>query len=205
MRINSLSTLLLTVVIATGAFGCKKKMDRVTPLPGYGGSAKIGDAPPGGLNGGNTVPGGDGIGGNNGALRDPNGVIPDPGTRNIDGRPQDRTKFAAQTVYFEYDRANVKASEAAKVADVAAKFKAEDPSTDLLVEGHCDERGTEEYNRSLGERRAQALRELLVAAGIPAERVHTVSFGKDKPIEPLRSESAYSKNRRGEFILILPK
>ena len=206
MRLNTLSTLLLAVVIATGAFGCKKKMDRVTPLPGYGGSAKIGDAPPGGLAGGNAIPGG-GITGDNtgGALRDPNGVIPDTGTRNIDGRPQDRTKFAAQTVYFEYDRANVKASEAAKVAEVAAKFKAEDASTDLLVEGHCDERGTEEYNRSLGERRAQALRELLVAAGIPADRVHTVSFGKDKPIEPLRSESAYSKNRRGEFILILPK
>ena len=206
MRINSLSTLLLTVVIATGAFGCKKKMDRVTPLPGYGGSAKIGDAPPGGLNGGNTIPGGDGIGGNNGVgAVNPNGVIPDTGNRSIEGRPQDRTKFAAQTVYFEYDRANVKAGEAAKVAEVAAKFKAEDASTDLLVEGHCDERGTEEYNRSLGERRAQALRELLVAAGIPADRVHTVSFGKDKPIEPLRSESAYSKNRRGEFILILPK
>ena len=206
MRINSLSTLLLTVVIATGAFGCKKKMDRVTPLPGYGGSARIGDAPPGGLTGGNTIPGGDGIGGNNGVgAVNPNGVIPDTGNRSIDGRPQDRTKFAAQTVYFEYDRANVKAGEAAKVAEVAAKFKAEDASTDLLVEGHCDERGTEEYNRSLGERRAQALRELLVAAGIPADRVHTVSFGKDKPIEPLRSESAYSKNRRGEFILILPK
>ena len=205
MRINSLSTLLLTVVIATGAFGCKKKMDRVTPLPGYGGSAKIGDAPPGGLNGGNTIPGGDGTGNNGAGAVNPNGVIPDSGNRSIEGRPQDRTKFAAQTVYFEYDRANVKAGEAAKVAEVAAKFKAEDASTDLLVEGHCDERGTEEYNRSLGERRAQALRELLVAAGIPADRVHTVSFGKDKPIEPLRSESAYSKNRRGEFILILPK
>ena len=99
----------------------------------------------------------------------------------------------------------MKASEAAKVQEVAAKFKGEDAATDLLIEGHCDERGTEEYNRSLGERRALALRELLVAAGIPADRIHTVSFGKDKPVEPLRSEAAYSKNRRGEFILILPK
>jgi peptidoglycan-associated lipoprotein len=206
MRINSLSTLLLAAVIATGVVGCKKKMDRVTPLPGYGGSAKIGDAAPTGLGSGNTVPGGDGIGGNNGiGAVNPEGVIPQSGNRIIDGRPQDRTKFAAQTVYFEYDRANVRASEAAKVAEVAAKFKAEDASTDLLVEGHCDERGTEEYNRALGERRALALRELLVAAGISPDRVHTVSFGKDKPIEPLRSESAYSKNRRGEFILILPK
>ncbi len=205
MRINLLSTLLLAAVVATGAVGCKKKMDRVTPLPGYGGSAKIGDAPPGGLNGGNTIPGGGITGDTTGIGADPNSVIPQSGNRSIDGRPQDRTKFAAQTVYFEYDRANVRAGEAAKVAEVAAKFKAEDGATDLLVEGHCDERGTEEYNRALGERRALALRELLVAAGIPADRVHTVSFGKDKPIEPLRSESAYSKNRRGEFILILPK
>lgn len=202
MRLNSLSTLLLAVVIATGAFGCKKKMDRVTPLPGYGGSSKIGDAPPGGLTGGNTAPGGNTLG-NTGV--DPNGVIPQTGARNIDGRPQDRTKYAPQTVYFEYDRSNVRSSEASKVQEVATKFMAEDAATDLLVEGHCDERGTEEYNRSLGERRALALRELLVAAGVPADRVHTVSFGKDKPIEPLRSEAAYSKNRRGEFILILPK
>ena len=202
MRLNSLSTLLLTVVIATGVVGCKKKMDRVTPLPGYGGSAKIGDAPPGGLTGGNTVPGGNNIGGTG---TGPGDVIPQTGNRSIDGRPQDRTKYAPQTVYFEYDRSNVKASEAAKVQEVAAKFKGEDAATDLLIEGHCDERGTEEYNRSLGERRALALRELLVAAGIPADRIHTVSFGKDKPVEPLRSEAAYSKNRRGEFILILPK
>ncbi len=203
MRINSL--LLLAVVLATGLVGCKKKMDRVTPLPGYGGSARIGDAPPGGLTGGNSIPGGEGIGGNTGVGLDPNSVIPQTGTRNIDDRPQDRTKYAPQTVYFEYDRANVTATEAAKVQEVATKFKGEDAAMDLLIEGHCDERGTEEYNRSLGERRALALRELLVAAGVPADRVHTVSFGKDKPIEPLRSESAYSKNRRGEFILILPK
>jgi peptidoglycan-associated lipoprotein len=200
MRLNSLSTLLLAVAMATGAFGCKKKMDRVTPLPGYGGSSKIGDAPPGGLTGGNIAPGGNNIGGVG-----PDGVIPQTGARSIDGRPQDRTKYAPQTVYFEYDRSNVRASEATKVQEVATKFMTEDAATDLLIEGHCDERGTEEYNRSLGERRALALRELLVAAGVPADRIHTVSFGKDKPIEPLRSEAAYSKNRRGEFILILPK
>jgi peptidoglycan-associated lipoprotein len=186
MRLNSLSTLILTLAVASGAVGCKKKMDRVTPLPGYGAGAAGRDIPPGGLTGGNAIPGGEATGGNVGAV-DPNSVI------------------AAQTVYFEYDRANVRAAEAAKVQEVAAKFKAEDPSTDLLIEGHCDERGTEEYNRALGERRALALRELLVAAGVPADRVHTVSFGKDKPVEPLRSEAAYSKNRRGEFILILPK
>ena len=89
--------------------------------------------------------------------------------------------------------------------EVANRFKNEDGATDLLIEGHCDERGTEEYNRSLGECRALALRELLVAAGISPDRVHTVSFGKDKPADTGHSESAWGKNRRGEFILVLPK
>jgi len=202
MKLNTLSTLLLTAVLAAGVIGCKKKMDRVTPLPGYGGNAKIGDVQPSGLPPGDKVPGGENPNAN--ANANPNG-IPLTGSRSIEGRPQDREKYHAQTVYFDYDRANVKASEAAKVQEVANRFKNEDPATDLLIEGHCDERGTEEYNRALGERRALALRELLVAAGVSAERVHTVSFGKDKPIEPLHSEAAYSKNRRGEFVLVLPK
>ena len=204
MKLNTLSTLLLTAVLAAGVIGCKKKMDRVTPLPGYGGSAKVGDVQPGGLPPGGNVPGGENANPNFNPNANPNG-IPETGKRSIEGRPQDREKYRAQTVYFEFDRANVKASEASKVQDVANRFKNEDPATDLLIEGHCDERGTEEYNRSLGERRAQALRELLVASGISADRVHTVSFGKDKPKETGHSESAWSQNRRGEFILVLPK
>ena len=202
MRFNTLSTLALTVVLAAGAAGCKKKMDRVTPLPGYGAGATIRDPGPGnGLTGGGV--GNDGTG--TGVKPGSDGTIPFSGARSIEGRPQDREKYRAQTVYFEFDRPNVKASEAAKVQEVANRFKSEDPNSDLLVEGHCDERGTEEYNRSLGERRALAMRELLVASGVPADRIHTISFGKDKPAEPTHNEAAWSKNRRGEFILVLPK
>jgi hypothetical protein len=78
-------------------------------------------------------------------------------------------------------------------------------SDKLLIEGHCDERGTEEYNRSLGERRALALREALAKAGVSPDRVRTLSYGKDKPADPGHDESAWSKNRRGEFILLHPK
>jgi peptidoglycan-associated lipoprotein len=148
---------------------------------------------------GNTTGDGGGI-----LAGNPNG-IPQTGLRSIEGRPQDREKYRNETVYFEFDRSNVKASEASKVQEVANRFKNEDGATDLLIEGHCDERGTEEYNRSLGERRALALRELLVAAGISPDRVHTVSFGKDKPADTGHSEAAWGKNRRGEFILVLPK
>jgi peptidoglycan-associated lipoprotein len=190
----------MTAVFAVGVVGCKKKMDRVTPLPGYGAGATIRDAGPGtgigtGLTTGNDVsavkPGND-------------GVIPQS-DRDITGRPQDREKYKAQTVYFDFDRANVRASEASKVQEVANRFKSESVNADLLIEGHCDERGTEEYNRSLGERRALAIREMLVAAGAPADRIHTLSFGKDKPADSGHSESAWKQNRRGEFILVLPK
>ena len=195
MRLKILSTLLLAGVLAGGVVGCKKKMDRVTPLPGYGAGATIRDpANDSGLTGAGTD-----------ATVKPGDPIPLTGARDWTGRPQDREKYKGQTVYFDFDRANVKASEAAKVQEVANRFRSEDPNTDLLIEGHCDERGTEEYNRSLGERRALALRELVVASGVPSERVHTVSFGKDKPSDAAHSESAWSKNRRGEFILVLPK
>src|SRR5882724_8960257 len=109
MTLKTLSTLLLTAVLAAGLVGCKKKMDRVTPLPGYGGSAKIGDVQPGGLPPGGNVPGGETP--NVNPNPNPNAVIPETGKRSIEGRPQDREKYRAQTVYFEFDRANVKASE----------------------------------------------------------------------------------------------
>ena len=121
------------------------------------------------------------------------------------GRDQDRTRFAAQTVYFEFDRHNVRPDEAPKVQQVANEFKALSADHDLLIEGHCDERGTEEYNRALGERRALALRELLVQSGVDSSRVHTKSFGEDRPAEVGHDEAAWSKNRRGEFILVLPR
>jgi peptidoglycan-associated lipoprotein len=75
----------------------------------------------------------------------------------------------------------------------------------LLIEGHCDERGTEEYNRALGERRALALREALVADGVDGMKVTTRSFGKDRPVDTSNTESGMAKNRRGEFVVLHPK
>ena len=208
MRLKQLSVLLAAGVLALGVAGCKKKMDRVTPLPGYGQGGKIGD---GSLSG--NIPTGEKVASvdpnananANPVPFDPQKGVPLSGNRSIEGRQQNRDKFKDQIVYFEFDRSTVRAGEAAKVQEVANRFKNENPESDLLIEGHCDERGTEEYNRSLGERRALALRELLVAAGISADHVHTISFGKDKPVETQHSEAAWSKNRRGEFILVLPK
>ena len=120
----------------------------------------------------------------------------DPNDPNI---TQDRSKFAALTVHFAYDSATIGTGERIKVESLAAALQA-DPSVLLLIEGHCDERGTEEYNRSLGEKRALALREELVKAGIAPDRIHTRSFGEDKPATTGHDESAWKQNRRGEFI-----
>ncbi len=120
-------------------------------------------------------------------------------------REMDRSEFAQQTVYFEFDRSSIRPDEASKIDQVAAAFKTKGADFDLLIEGHCDERGTEEYNRSLGERRALAIRELLVKSGVDAGHVFTRSFGKDQPAVVGHDETAWSRNRRGEFILVLPK
>ena len=75
------------------------------------------------------------------------------------------------------------------------------PSWVVTIEGHCDERGTAEYNLALGERRALAARNYLVTLGIPATGLRTVSYGKEFPFDPGRSEEAYAKNRRAHFVL----
>src|SRR5437899_248850 len=116
---------------------------------------------------------------------------------------EDAAIFKAYTVHFDLDSSVVKAADKANVQAVAEELKAH-PAWAVRVEGYCDERGTEEYNRSLGERRALALREQLISLGIDPSRVDTISFGKDRPADPGHDETAWKQNRRGEFILETP-
>lgn len=108
------------------------------------------------------------------------------------------------SVYFAFDRSEVKSGERSKVEAVASYLK-DNANDKLLIEGNCDERGTEEYNRALGERRALALREYLVNLGVGADRIRTLSWGKDKPIDPGHNDDAWAKNRRGDFVVLKPK
>ena len=117
---------------------------------------------------------------------------------------QDRTLFALNTVLFDYDRSVVKPAYITKIQEAAVLLKGM-PSNRVLIEGHCDERGTEEYNRALGERRALAVREQLVRAGVNSDRIFTLSFGKDRAAQLGHDESSWSKNRRGEFVLLRPR
>ncbi|HYG24181.1 MAG TPA: OmpA family protein [Verrucomicrobiae bacterium] len=111
--------------------------------------------------------------------------------------------FKIHTVRFGFDSAALGNEEKSKVAAVADYLKSH-PRDAVRVEGHCDERGTEEYNRTLGERRALAVRDELLRLGIETGRVDTISFGEDRPVDPAHNDSAWRQNRRGEFILLTP-
>lgn len=102
-----------------------------------------------------------------------------------------------QPVYFGYDSCSVDSGESSKIKQVSSALSS--GSKRLIIAGFTDERGTQEYNRGLGERRAQAVRQALIDAGIPADRIQTVSFGSEMPADPASTEAAWAKNRRAEF------
>jgi peptidoglycan-associated lipoprotein len=122
----------------------------------------------------------------------------------FDNYTEDRAALANDTIHFAFDSAVIRRSEQANLQAVASALSS-DSSTKLTIEGNCDERGTEEYNRSLGERRALAARQALAKLGVDPSRVRTISYGKDKPADPGHDESAWSQNRRDEFVLLHPK
>ncbi|MCP5521888.1 MAG: OmpA family protein [Verrucomicrobiales bacterium] len=115
----------------------------------------------------------------------------------------DKERFAGQTIYFDFDSSVVKLDQIDKVNAVGDELKLL-PAVKLLIDGHCDERGTEEYNRALGDRRALAAREVLVKYGIDKNRIRVRSWGEDMPADLGHDNAAWARNRRDEFILLLP-
>lgn len=111
----------------------------------------------------------------------------------------DRTMFAP--VMFDYDSSQVSQTERAKVEAVAQYMRGK-PNVGVVVEGHCDERGSAEYNLSLGDRRALAVRAYLIGLGIEAERVQTKSFGEEQPAAMGHDEESWRQNRRGVFNMV---
>lgn len=103
------------------------------------------------------------------------------------------------TIYFAYDNSGVSSSQTPKL-ETAAKYMSSNPSVGMIIEGHCDERGSAEYNMGLGERRALAVREYLVNLGVPDNRLQTISYGTERPADPEHNENAWLKNRRAELI-----
>jgi peptidoglycan-associated lipoprotein len=105
-----------------------------------------------------------------------------------------------QPVFYGYDQADVDAA-GQQALNANAEMMKKYPTWVITIEGHSDERGTAEYNLALGERRALASRNYLVSLGIPADRLRTVSYGKEFPFDPGHDESAWSKNRRAHFVV----
>ena len=102
-------------------------------------------------------------------------------------------------IYFDYDKSDVRADQQSSIqADVA--FLQQHPNISFTVEGHCDERGSTEYNLALGDNRASAVKNALVSGGISADRVKTVSYGKEKPFCTEHTEQCWQQNRRGHFV-----
>ncbi|MAW07159.1 MAG: peptidoglycan-associated lipoprotein [Halobacteriovoraceae bacterium] len=106
-----------------------------------------------------------------------------------------------RTVYFPFNSSTLRVNAINSLdinADVLKKF----PSLRVQVEGHCDERGSVQYNLALGEKRAQSIKDYLVASGVSADRIATISYGKERPISLEHNEMSWSKNRRGNFVII---
>jgi peptidoglycan-associated lipoprotein len=102
-------------------------------------------------------------------------------------------------IYFDYDKSDLRGDQQASIqADVA--FLTQHPNVNFTIEGHCDERGSTEYNLALGDQRASAVKNQLVTAGINASRIKTISYGKEKPFCTESNEACWQQNRRGHFV-----
>jgi peptidoglycan-associated lipoprotein len=186
-----LNVLVAGVLLATFASGCKKQPKNITSIPAN-------QARPGGGQMSDAI--------------DPNARLSQEGPLRggelpgaMENSTRDTATLSAQTSYFDFDRSAIQPSEQGKL-DAVATFLKSTEGVQVLVEGHCDERGTEEYNRSLGERRAIAAREyLLQKHGISSERITTASFGEDRPVSVEKTEEAYARNRRAEFVVLRPQ
>lgn len=128
----------------------------------------------------------------------PTGTVSGPGTQE---------HFASSvgvpntTVYFDTDKYDIDSEDAAKL-QTQARYFAQYSTVNFTVEGHADERGTREYNLALGERRANSAKNYLVSLGIPAERVRTVSYGKERPVALGSDEGSWAQNRRAATVVI---
>ena len=102
-------------------------------------------------------------------------------------------------IYFDYDKYDIRADQQAALQS-DAQFLAQHPAMRFTIEGHCDERGSTEYNLALGDNRANAVKNALIQAGVGADRIRTISYGKEKPVCTESSEQCWQQNRRGHFV-----
>lgn len=120
---------------------------------------------------------------------------------NYDGFGTPIPGVSFECVYFKFDQSIIDPSEAVKV-DAVIKFLQSNPRAGVVIEGNCDSKGTEEYNRSLGERRALAAQEMMLGAGIEPRRIKTLSYGEERPAVQGDTPEAHAQNRRDNFVAV---
>jgi peptidoglycan-associated lipoprotein len=188
MQFKFRSAVLTIVLLAFVSGACAKKVQPIAkPAPPPSAGGMTGTMPPGPPE----------------PVEEPVIVPPMPlpedaiGSKSLDDLNRDSPLSPA---FFALDSSDIDALAQAALQQNAAVLK-QYPSWQITIEGHADERGSAEYNLALGERRAMAARDYLVSLGIDARRVRTVSYGKEFPFDPARTEEAYAKNRRAHFVI----
>jgi peptidoglycan-associated lipoprotein len=112
----------------------------------------------------------------------------------------ERERFVNEDIRFEFDKSTL-LPEAKEILGGKAEWLGAHPDVSVIIEGHCDDRGTNEYNMALGDRRAGSARSFLVDMGVAPGRLTTISYGEERPLDPQHNEEAWAKNRRAHFVI----
>jgi peptidoglycan-associated lipoprotein len=137
----------------------------------------------------------------------PPGTSTNGQTQDGDGSSTDKVESGSvltgalaglKSIYFDFDKYNLR-DDAKRTLETNAKLLMENSRTRIAIEGHCDERGTNEYNLALGEKRASAARDYLIRLGVDAAQISVISYGEERPVSMGHDEESWAKNRRGEF------
>jgi peptidoglycan-associated lipoprotein len=193
MRKNSLRLSVVAVIAALslltlGACSTKSK----ETLPATGDKADAGSS--GGASGGSDASSGSGVSGGAG------GVTAEERTQQGQRDASYTEDSQLKDVNFDFDKSDIR-PDARDLLKKNAEWMKANPKSKVQIEGHCDERGTNEYNLALGERRANAVKKYLSSLGVEADRLYTISYGEELPLDPGHNEEAWGKNRRAHFLV----
>ena len=128
-------------------------------------------------------------------------VTPPPEVKEEAPPPPEEPAVSLDPIYFDFDKSAI-TSDAKAILDKNAEWISKNPTAKIRIEGNCDERGTNEYNMALGERRANTAKQYLLNLGVSADRLTMVSYGEEKPVDPGHDEAAWAKNRRDDFKVV---
>jgi peptidoglycan-associated lipoprotein len=198
LRIARTSVVFLLMLSLAILPACSKKKIYSEPAAGMGAAGARGSGAYGGAGTGGRAGGFDeqGLKGSAGGAGAAGGGLSGAGSAGYGAAT--RASLVSEDIFFEYDSSAL-LPEARDLLKKKAEFLVANPQISIIIEGHTDERGTIEYNIALGERRAESVQAFLLGLGVAASRMSTVSYGKEKPIDPGHNEAAWAKNRRAHI------